>query len=64
MLLRTHVTLFNSESSLPSLKTDLDISFSFLFFFSRPLCAACRVFVPHPGIEHTPPLLGALSPNR
>lgn len=32
MLLHTHVTLFNSESSLPSLKTDLGISFSSLFF--------------------------------
>lgn len=38
MLLHTHVTLFNSESSLPRLKTDLGISFSFLFF-KATLCS-------------------------
>ena len=57
--LRTHMTLFNCESSLPSLKTDLDISFSF-----RPPHAAYGVFVPHPGIEPTPPPLGVRILNR
>ena len=61
MLLRTHVTLFNSESSLPSLKTDFDISFSFLFF-KATLCGLQGLCSPPRDQTYTP-LLGALSPN-
>ena len=38
--------------------------FFFFFFFFWPCHVACRILVPGPGFEPTPPALGVWSPNH